>query len=566
MLGAMIARDLHRLEHGKMHNMMVFWFLCIALLACQSIAGKFVNWSTTHHMRGRKYSQPFDVSLATKGIQIRLSKELIPTSQKVAAIVVFSFPLFANGTHPRLPALRCSLHKLYINVAQYTPMDLYLFMNDTTIQYVPSWIYDVFPGVTVVSIDRESWQIPAELSPTSEWMYGKAFKEGYHLMGRWRLTYAPAFARSLGYRYMLFADDDALVVQPIDQNLVELCDTHKVALVHRNKVLLDIPAAITGIAELARYWMVTRNVSEPFGPLFEHLTPPNMEGLTTAGWDKHTFQSAFMVLNLDFWYEEPVQDFLDLVLSTGGDLMQRWLEQGVMNLVKLMFLTVEQVLLLPQTAVLHDKVVDPRIFRLLQCEFVTNTPLSTAVTAVTSNVGTGTSVSTDGSTGLTIAAPRTSSPADINSLPKIEFLIVWENTVVVPVATQKLKELFLFHWVYNLTSCGADTATLNDYKQYLEQADQQKLRMYWWWHEFEVDAKLDVILGRGNATTATSVSGTGNTVSVEKDARNCVLVLRQQLVEYVTFYCAYTGIHQGKPMGEYCSSIEGSVLNAYDAL
>jgi hypothetical protein len=73
--------------------------------------------------------------------------------------------------------------------------------------------------------------------------------------------------------------------------------------------------------------MLTRGMSEPLGELFDHLSPNNMDGLSTEGWDRVQYSGSFQLIDVRFWYDEVVQNFVQLVLKTGSDMEQRWQEQ-----------------------------------------------------------------------------------------------------------------------------------------------------------------------------------------------------------------------------------------------
>lgn len=66
---------------------------------------------------------------------------------------------------------------------------------------------------------------------------------------------------------------------------------------------------------------------EPVGELFSHVQPSNMSGLTSEGWDRMHYQGCFQLIDVNFWHDEVVQNFLQLVLKTGSDMEQRWQEQ-----------------------------------------------------------------------------------------------------------------------------------------------------------------------------------------------------------------------------------------------
>ena len=117
----------------------------------------------------------------------------------------------------------------------------------------------------------------------------------------------------------------------------------------------DSPEMLSGLAELTRYWIVI-NKFTPKGPLYEHLTPKNIEGLATDHWDRKYHPGYFTILDLDFWFSSNVQDFVATILRTGRDIEGRWQEQGVINMVRLLFLPDSAVLIVPQQDdIKHDR-------------------------------------------------------------------------------------------------------------------------------------------------------------------------------------------------------------------
>jgi hypothetical protein len=68
-------------------------------------------------------------------------------------------------------------------------------------------------------------------------------------------------------------------------------------------------------------------MQQPIGELFDHLDPPDISGLTTEGWDGVHYQGCFQLIDVNFWHDEIVQNFLQLMLKTGSDMEQRWQEQ-----------------------------------------------------------------------------------------------------------------------------------------------------------------------------------------------------------------------------------------------
>ena len=226
-----------------------------------------------------------------------------------------------------LKYLKCALQQLYANVGQHTPLDAFVWVAPERLLSYRSQLESMFPTVYVMALDEESWTLPNSIGHHSEWVFSDIHSPSYYKMGLWRLTFSLAFIRARGYQYMLQMDDDTFILDNIDFNIVSYFRRKGVSMGVRRKVQVDLPAVVLGLAELTRFWMVTRNVTEPTGVLFDHLAPPSMEGLTSAGWDRHFHIGAFMIFDVDFWFQDTVQDYLSLVLATRAATQMRWQDQ-----------------------------------------------------------------------------------------------------------------------------------------------------------------------------------------------------------------------------------------------
>jgi hypothetical protein len=75
--------------------------------------------------------------------------------------------------------------------------------------------------------------------------------------------------------------------------------------------------------------------------LFQQFVPAatSFENISTMTWIKRRhYLAAFMVFDIDFWFQPLVQHYVKWIMSTGLDMQQRWLEQGTTNMVRLLFI------------------------------------------------------------------------------------------------------------------------------------------------------------------------------------------------------------------------------------
>jgi hypothetical protein len=49
-----------------------------------------------------------------------------------------------------------------------------------------------------------------------------------------------------------------------------------------------------------------------------------MNGLSSDGWDRLYHPGYFVIINLDFWFQLEVQDFLTTVMRSGRDIEGRY--------------------------------------------------------------------------------------------------------------------------------------------------------------------------------------------------------------------------------------------------
>ena len=505
-------------------------------------------------------------------------------ADKLAVMIVFNYPLSIKGTHPRIGSLVCALNKIYQNIAPETPIDIYVWFNSTSIPFIPKWFLKTFPLLRIMPIDIDSWQLHEdEFSPFPQWTYGSTYSLNYHLMGHWRLTFAFDFIKHMNYQYMLQIDDDTFIIENINYNIVQKFSQNNLAYVYRNRLLQEEHVAVLGLAEIVKFWMVTRNYLHPQGPLYSHFRTntlnniENIDNIHSASWDRHIVGASFMLFDVDFWYCTAVQDFLELVYSTGAHLTQRWLEQGLINMIHLLFLSSEHVYVFPQLVAVHQKVCDASIFRLLECDRVVlpavpvpivdavhigsvdmgpgysgsmpvltlsgiDMPTASSTIDASSSRGSssdsssGSSSSTNStidsssssSTSSTIDASSISS-SSVDNINTIEFLVLWQLHTV----RENTEELTLFKWKYNtnLASCGADTAILNDYLQYKDTRDTLLILPHLW-VQYKMDSKLNTLLSY-NPIVINSLTAVA--------AEQCRIVLLQQLYDYIEFYTLSMG-------------------------
>lgn len=276
----------------------------------------------------------------------------VPISDRLLVMVLFSQG-FRNPE--RMELLKCSLKKLKINAMQNTTMDVLVWVPMDSWSFVPPWLNGTdFPRVSVIPIPIESWRIPCGLKDDSTWAVKNKFNTDYYIMGRWRLTFSLDLAKKMGYAYHLQFDDDAMLNSPLNFNLVDRMRSSKYDMAVFSDILGDNPSVLSGLPELTKYWLYISKYT-PAGTLLTHLRPKDMNGLTTDGWDRLYHPGYFLIINVDWWFQDLVQDYLTTVLRSGRDVEGRWQEQGVMNMMRLIFIPPEKLWVANEVDIGHDR-------------------------------------------------------------------------------------------------------------------------------------------------------------------------------------------------------------------
>jgi hypothetical protein len=238
-----------------------------------------------------------------------------------------------HNTRAASPRLPCAISHLCSGLAN-TNFDIFVWTRPDKLDELEAWAFPGTDGVRcrvhIMPIEPASVSLPPNVRPDNVWRGNPPwnptmFGMEYRLMGRWRLGYSFAFARALGYDFMLQLDDDSFLnTTHAGGDLLELLRAHNASMAtHSSSLQLEVPNAVIGLTQLVRFWYETRvssalvvGVSQVnaarfravTGPLFQHFEPPNVEGLSTGAWDHIIVQSNFLLVNLDFWFSDDVQD------------------------------------------------------------------------------------------------------------------------------------------------------------------------------------------------------------------------------------------------------------------
>ena len=255
-----------------------------------------------------------------------------------------------SSTHDTLAVVLLSnnanqtCHALQNFVSQllpWNPMDIFVFSLNNSLY--TRHALDM-PQLNVIFMSlNEHWETPEQAGSRDLWTATR-FGEDYRRMGHWRLAFQMEFAWKLGYKFVLQIDDDSALLQPIEYNLIQYMASQNLKMAARNIIAHDEPDVTQGLAELAKFFLVSEGLQPR--SLFIECRPANMSGLYTSGvggaqdggYSTKYIYGNFVIISLDFWFQEEVQRLVKLVLNTGGHFRHRWNEQQVQSLVWQIFL------------------------------------------------------------------------------------------------------------------------------------------------------------------------------------------------------------------------------------
>lgn len=241
-----------------------------------------------------------------------------------------------------------------------TPGDCFVFSLDNLAEaHVQRNCRDAITRGTLTFLSLGvGWSVPEEVSNSSKWHMRDRYDVNYRRMGNWKLTYPMSYAKSLGYRWVLQIDTDSDVKQPLQRSVIEELD-RKSAYMAGRATAVDLTT--WGLPELTRYFLVAEQITPQ--TLFQYCKPQSIDGLYTlspetfpgetagepttslhesGGWNKTVIYTNFVVISTDFWFRDDVQKYLRLVLTTGGHVRFRWVEQAVMSMIWQIFVPPER--------------------------------------------------------------------------------------------------------------------------------------------------------------------------------------------------------------------------------
>jgi hypothetical protein len=338
-----------------MNNLKLFYYIFI--IALSRILGEvFIppNCNSEYH----NTEEVKDTVIKAKDLLNSKSDTSInsfPLENRLLIQILFSSGFDSGDSNVRIEWLKCSLAMLNTNMLSKTTADVFLWVPESSLQSIPTWLSEpAYARVHVIALHPTTWKVPCGLSDDTMWSVRKHFSLDYYLMGRWRLTFSLDFARAMGYKYHLQFDDDAILNSPITYDIVSKLKTTQTYMGVFSDNIGEPIHVVNGLAELTRYWLQINNF-DPIGTIYKHVSPGDMNGLTTKTWDRMYHPGYFQIMSIDFYFQGHIQNYLTTILKSGSDVERRWQEQAVFNMMRLIFIPEPQFNIMYDVDIGHDR-------------------------------------------------------------------------------------------------------------------------------------------------------------------------------------------------------------------
>lgn len=215
----------------------------------------------------------------------------------------------------------------------------YVFYRDPPTPTLMHVVNETFGGwAQFIRLTDAEWELPEGRARNKTlWKHADQWNGEYRKMGHWRLTYPFRFTQSMGHKYVLMIDADSDIIETLNFDLVATAKSKDAHIVSRS-IVHETPFISVGLAELARYYIVTNDYT-PSTLLWNDCRPSDITGLYTGGWQRTVIYGNFVMVSIDFWFRHDVQAFVDLVIASGDHVVRRWVDQDVIGMIRLMFVT-----------------------------------------------------------------------------------------------------------------------------------------------------------------------------------------------------------------------------------
>ena len=277
-----------------------------------------------------------------------------PMNERLLVQIVFTEGFLVDMKGLRQKWLRCCLAKIEKFLIPHSHADVFVWVPEDKWSE-PRWLHE-FNNVHIFKLNNQTFGVPCSLPDHQSWQGRSEFEIDYYLTGRWRLTFSLEFAKKMGYEYMLNIDDDMIITAPVQYNLYSRAkgDNLKLAVLEAAKSQ-DLQY-IDGLVELTKQWLLKNNYP-PKGEFFEQFGDhrKDVANLNVSAWNREYYAGYFTLISVDWWFDPQVQDYLQTVLHSGKDIKHRWLEQGVLNMMRLIFVPKEEFLTINDIPYIHTR-------------------------------------------------------------------------------------------------------------------------------------------------------------------------------------------------------------------
>ena len=268
----------------------------------------------------------------------------IPMNERLLIQIVFTEGFLEDKIELRQKWLRCCLAKIEKFLIPHSHADVFVWVPEEKWSE-PSWLHE-FNNVHVFKLNNQTFGVPCNMPDHQSWQGRSEFEIDYYLTGRWRLTFSLEFAKKMGYEYILNIDDDTILTESVQYSIYNRAKTDNLKLaVLKNSKSRNL-RYIDGLVELTKDWLLKRkyDIKGDFLCQFGDNITKDISSLNVSHWNREYYAGYFTLISVEWWFDPDVQDYLHTVLRSGKDIKHRWLEQGVLNMMRLIFVSKEEFL------------------------------------------------------------------------------------------------------------------------------------------------------------------------------------------------------------------------------
>uniref|UniRef100_A0A7S4WH00 Nucleotide-diphospho-sugar transferase domain-containing protein n=1 Tax=Alexandrium monilatum TaxID=311494 RepID=A0A7S4WH00_9DINO len=182
------------------------------------------------------------------------------------------------------------------------------------------------------------WKVPPGLENRSAWGSTKGYSAGYRHMTRFHYKMVFEYLEERGYDWFMRLDDDSFILSCIEYDVFQFMEDNDHLYAWR-LAQLEYRDFAKLLPEMADAHM--RRIGAPMS----HEMHSHYDGgqLSTASWDRWTYYNNFMVTRISWWRSRGIQQWLEMVDTSGIAYLSRVGDAPIQTFTRMMFMSKKHV-------------------------------------------------------------------------------------------------------------------------------------------------------------------------------------------------------------------------------